>query len=54
MDKQGCDSLFRDRLARHEDELHRLYLSLYGGDEHAFEYFLQMLQKYLILKTKEK
>ncbi|MDO4990477.1 MAG: alpha-amylase family protein [Eubacteriales bacterium] len=43
MDRQGWDPLFCERLARHEDELRWLYMSLYGGDEHAYEYFLQML-----------
>ena len=45
MDRQGWDPLFRERLARHEDELRWLYMSLYGGDAHAYEYFLQMLRR---------
>ena len=45
MDRQGWDPLFCERLARHEDELRWLYLSLYSGDEHAYEYFLQMLRR---------
>ena len=34
------------RLSYHYDELRRLYLGLYGGDEKAFDYFVSMLRKY--------
>ena len=42
MDRLGWEALFCERLARHEEELRGLYLSLYGDGE-AYAYFLEML-----------
>ena len=43
MEKENWDPAFQHRFARHEEELRSLYLSLYPGDTHAWDYFLEML-----------
>ena len=43
MEKENWDPAFQHRFARHEEELRSLYLSLYPGDTHAWDYFLDML-----------
>ena len=43
MEKENWDPAFQLRFARHENELRSLYLSLYPGDTHAWDYFLEML-----------
>ena len=37
-------TLFEKRLAPCEEELRGLYTSLYGDDEQAYSYFLEMLK----------
>ena len=44
MDRLGWDPLFCERLARHEEELRGLYLSLYG-DGQSYDYFVGMLRR---------
>ena len=44
MDRLGWDPLFCARLARHEEELRGLYLSLYG-DGRSYDSFLEMLRR---------
>ena len=43
MDKQEWSREFRERFERHEEELRWLFMELYRGDEHAYEYFVNML-----------
>ena len=43
MDRQNWDPTFRSRFERHEQELTALFLSLYPGDTHACDYFVEML-----------
>ena len=45
MDKQGWAQEFRTRFEQHEEELRWLYMELYNGDEHAWEYFVEMLKR---------
>ena len=45
MDKSGWDKTFAARFARHEEELKQLYLQLYHGDEQAYAYFIEMLER---------
>ena len=43
MDHSAWDTVFRERFARHEEELKWLFLELYHGDEAAYESFADML-----------
>jgi len=45
MDRQSWEPAFAARFARHEQELRALYLTLYKGDEHAYDYFVDMLYR---------
>ena len=40
-------TLFQERLAPCQEELRGLYTSLYGEDERAYSYFLEMLKSSL-------
>ena len=40
------DKTFKDRLARHYDELKWLYSELYHNDQQAFNYFCDMMYEY--------
>ena len=40
------DKTFKDRLARHYDELKWLYSELYHNDQQAFDYFCDMMYEY--------
>ena len=43
MDHSAWDTVFRERFARHEEELKWLFLELYHGDAAAYESFADML-----------
>ena len=45
MDKQAWTPEFRARFERHEEELRWLFMELYHGDLHAYEYFCEMLYR---------
>ena len=40
------DKTFKDRLAKHYDELKWLYSELYHNDQQAFNYFCDMMYEY--------
>ncbi len=43
MDKQSWTPELRERFERHEEELRWLFMELYNGDQHAYDYFVEML-----------
>ena len=45
-EEKNWESEFKERLARHYDELKWLYAELYHNDQQAFEYFCNMLYEY--------
>ena len=45
MEQNSRQKEFRERFARHADELKWLYMELYHGDESAYHYFVEMLSR---------
>ena len=46
LEQSGWEEEFKERLARHYDELKWLHAELYDNDEQAFDYFCSMLHEY--------
>ncbi len=45
IDKSAFEKEFSERFETREEELRRLYSGLYGNDERAWDYFLQMIYR---------